>query len=665
MNRPVISIGLYILLFTMSTKLPYLDWNYQPLVDSFRAFKARIGLYFEDKNITDDAKQSIKLKIAWGDEGMRRLLASGLSDNELKDPKVIFDFLETQLDGTLKINFRVHRLEYSHLMQNTDEPITTFVSRLREKASKCKFEVSELNERLIELIILSTPYEEFRKELLTYPKGYNISKVIEKCREYEAIKASITSLTGMKPVSLTVNAIGKTNKCANCGLIHAKRSCSAYNSKCHSCDNMGHWKKSCRKTVSENKQYVCKTKKYWRNNNKQSHAVDIQHCSNDENNTSATSSEINYYAIQISNLALKPSSPNEVYTTLSVKYVKPCVNGPLRLKVGTGSDGNTLPLRTYKQMFGTIPTQNILTPEPHVKLTSYSGHPIVCCGSINLSLSKPKGQFQVHTLFVVDVVGPAILGLPSCKQLDVITLNPVSTSCTSLKNTYDAVNIVPSSIPPNVKLNTVSDLKWWFPDCFDAVGEFKGEVKLHLKPDSTPYIDAPRRTPVHILPKITAQLKSMESDGIIKKVEHHTDWCSSVTYASKHDGSLRICLDPQKLNLALKRCPHKIPTVEEINPELNKAKYFSKLDAKAGYWSVKLDKESSELTTFRTPVGRYCFRRLPFGLAVIQDIFQLKIDQILEQCDGCCGISDDIIIFGTTEEEHDRRLLHFFNVARK
>ena len=113
---------------------------------------------------------------------------------------------------------------------------------------------------------------------------------------------------------------------------------------------------------------------------------------------------------------MKPSSPNEAYTTLSVKYVKPCVNGPLRLKVDTGSGGNTLPLRTYKQMFGTIPTQNILTPEPHVKRTSYSGHPIVCCGSINLSLSKPKGQFQVHTFFVVDVVGPAILGLPSCKH---------------------------------------------------------------------------------------------------------------------------------------------------------------------------------------------------------------------------------------------------------
>ena len=99
--------------------------------------------------------------------------------------------------------------------------------------------------------------------------------------------------------------------------------------------------------------------------------------------------------------------------------------------------------------------------------------------------------------------------------------------------------------------------------------------------------------------------------------------------------------------------------MKEINPEMSKANYFSKLDAKAGYWST------AKLTTFRTPVGTYCFRRLPFGLSVSQDVFQLKIDRILEQCDGCCGISDDIIIFGTTEEEHDRRLLHFLNVARK
>ena len=172
-------------------------------------------------------------------------------------------------------------------------------------------------------------------------------------------------------------------------------------------------------------------------NIKQSYAVDTQHSSNYENNTSATTSEINYYAIQISNLALKPSSPTEESSTLSVKYDKPCVEDRLRLKVDSGSGGITLPLRTYEQMFGTIPTQNIQTHKPHTKLTSYSGHPIACCGSFNLSSAKPKGHFQVYYCFVVHVV--CILGLPSCRQIDVITSNPISTVCTSFKNTYHAV----------------------------------------------------------------------------------------------------------------------------------------------------------------------------------------------------------------------------------
>ena len=59
------------------------------------------------------------------------------------------------------------------------------------------------------------------------------------------------------------------------------------------------------------------------------------------------------------------------------------------------------------------------------------------------------------------------------------------------------------------------------------------------------------------------------------------------------------------------------------------AKVFSKLDAKAGYWSVQLDNESQLLTTFQSPFVRYCFQRLPFGLNVSQDIFKLKMDQIL------------------------------------
>nr|XP_039263214.1 uncharacterized protein K02A2.6-like [Styela clava] len=215
------------------------------------------------------------------------------------------------------------------------------------------------------------------------------------------------------------------------------------------------------------------------------------------------------------------------------------------------------------------------------------------------------------------------------------------------------------------KINTVEDLKLVYPDCFDKIGCFHGEEKLHLKKDAEPFIDPPRRVPIHLRDKIKAELDKMEKMGIIRKVTQYTDWCSSLTYAVKQDGSLRMCLDPRKLNQALKRFPHKIPTIEEVTPEFTKSKYFTKLDAKAGYWSIKLAPTSQKLTTFRTMCGRFCFLRLPFGLNVSQDLFQKRMDAIIEQCEGCVGISDDIVIHGSTEAEHDKRLAHFMEVARK
>ena len=47
---------------------------------------------------------------------------------------------DAQLDASLQINCRVHRLEFSCMHQHIEELITTYVSRLREKASKCEFE---------------------------------------------------------------------------------------------------------------------------------------------------------------------------------------------------------------------------------------------------------------------------------------------------------------------------------------------------------------------------------------------------------------------------------------------------------------------------------------------------------------------------------------------
>lgn len=83
---------------------------------------------------------------------------------------------------------------------------------------------------------------------------------------------------------------------------------------------------------------------------------------------------------------------------------------------------------------------------------------------------------------------------------------------------------------------------------------------------------------IHIKDKLQGELNKLVTQDVLQKVEHHTDWCSSLAYSTKKDRSLRIFLDPQKLNASLKRCPHKIPTVEELNPKFTNAKIFSKQD---------------------------------------------------------------------------------------
>ena len=71
--------------------------------------------------------------------------------------------------------------------QNSGETIDEFITRSRNLANKCQFTDMELNERLIELVIASTPYESFCKDLLTKPVGYTISDLLVDGRKHEAI----------------------------------------------------------------------------------------------------------------------------------------------------------------------------------------------------------------------------------------------------------------------------------------------------------------------------------------------------------------------------------------------------------------------------------------------------------------------------------------------
>ena len=117
----------------------------------------------------------------------------------------------------------------------------------------------------------------------------------------------------------------------------------------------------------------------------------------------------------------------------------------------------------------------------------------------------------------------------------------------------------------------------------------------------------------------------MEKLWAISKVTEPTDWVSSLVVVEKSDGSIRICLDRKDLNQAIKRSHLQLPTAEDINSKMTGARYLSKLDPSSGYWQTKLDKESSKLLCFNSPIGLYKFNGLPFGVSNASEIFQLDI----------------------------------------
>lgn len=153
-----------------------------------------------------------------------------------------------------------------------------------------------------------------------------------------------------------------------------------------------------------------------------------------------------------------------------------------------------------------------------------------------------------------------------------------------------------------------------FPDVFNGdIGTLPGSVRLTIKPDAEPVLRPPKRLPVELRDQVKQELDRLVGVGVLAPVDEPTDWVNQMAIATKRDGSLRICIDPRSLNLALKREHYQLPVLDDILPDLAKAKVFSKVDLSHGYWHCTLEEESSLLTTFSTPFGRYRWRRLPFG----------------------------------------------------
>lgn len=318
-------------------------------------------------------------------------------------------------------------------------------------------------------------------------------------------------------------------------------------------------------------------------------------------------------------------NPKDWTMTISVK------DTAVSFLLDTGAECNTLPRHLVEQM-------NVRVEQCSTTLYSYSGHKLTPLGQITANV-RAKGAEKQLTFIIVPDGKRAVLGGEACLNLGLL----------------QKIDNLQAS---NFNLDTYKDV-------FDGLGCIEGEHSIKLDNSYTPVIHAPRVIPEPIREKVIHELKQMEAQGIIVKVTEPTSWVNSLVPVRKPDNSVRICIDPTDLNKAIRRAHYPLPTIETIVARMPNARVFSVLDAYKGFWQIRLDKPSSLLTTFNSPIGRYAFTRLPFGIKSAPEVFQAAMECLLEGLDGVAVIMDDILVYAATREEHDQRLTALLGRCRQ
>ena len=286
-----------------------------------------------------------------------------------------------------------------------------------------------------------------------------------------------------------------------------------------------------------------------------------------------------------------------------------------RVQIDTGAAQSLL---SY-ELFKTLKTRDKLAKSDK-KFKSYTDHRIEPIGCLTVTTSYKERSAEVKFYVVKSTI--SLLSGEASKQLGLIE-----------------------------RIHVIDEIDK-YPELKSTTGMLPGTYSLRIDPTVPPVVHGPRRQPQAIVPRVKEKLKEMESAGHIIKVTEPTDWVSSMVVVIKKE-KIRICIDPKDLNRAIRRENYPIPTVEEIVSTIPNAKVFSVIDAKSGFLQIKLDYESSLLTTFNTPVGRYRWLRLPFGIKSAPEIYQRIMDTMLEGIDGARAVMDDILIAAETPAKHD------------
>ena len=523
--------------------------------------------------------------------------------------------------------------------QTETENIETYITRLRQLVKGCNY--GELTDRMIrDRIVAGIRDDELRRKLLE-ERDLTLKIAVEKCKIHESSNKQAQGMghDDVHFVKAKQNRNKQRNrtekkeerkkdsdferkkgydksKCSYCSGKHARgrERCPAYGYECTICHKQNHNEKSCKADQ-------------WKK--KRVHACGLNE----------SESEDDYVVLQV-----KDESKNAIFANMIIK------DSQLSFQLDSGATTNCMSTKDYIKVTGDKELTNLTKTDK--KLHMYNDTEVKPKGERILTMTNPKnGKHYNVRLYVLEGNFRPILGLRAVQHMKLLTIN--------------VENI---ALVKDQEKDLINDFK----DVFQGeIGTLPGDLHIEVDP-TVPTVKLPcRKWPLQVREQVKEELDRLENIEVIEKVDTPTDWISSLVVTVKPTGKVRLCIDPKPLNKAIKRNHYPMKTLDDVLEELQGAEYFTKLDARNGFWHVLLDEESSFLTTFETPFGKYRWKRMPFGISNAPEEFQRRVDEALRDLPGVFAVHDDIIVWGKGEstekasENHDQNLKNLLTRCRE
>ncbi|KAM3348690.1 hypothetical protein ACQJBY_022133 [Aegilops geniculata] len=188
--------------------------------------------------------------------------------------------------------------------------------------------------------------------------------------------------------------------------------------------------------------------------------------------------------------------------------------------------------------------------------------------------------------------------------------------------------------------------------------------RIQLMEGAQPVNLRPYRHKPEMKTEIERQVKELLDAGLIQK--SNSPFSSPVLLVKKKDGTWRLCVDYRHLNAMTIVNKYPVPIIDELLDELVGARWFSKLDLRAGYHQIRMAEGEEYKTAFTTHSGHWEWLVMAFGVAGGPATFNGSMHTTLHPLLRICVLVffDDILVFSKTLKEHIEHVRQVLQLLR-